>query len=400
MRRRHNRTSATRRPRPPAPQRTHLPAAPRSIVNWAPGLALRGKTGSVARAYHAVRAERTQIMVHFFIVVIGFVFQTIVAIWYFLLPNNPSATQANGAGGLNLVPPAVIVSFIAGCMLLSTLLYAKRIHTRFFGKRSVRSAGPSWMRGLPWVIERSASEKEQDEGVEVEGMMAEGSALTGGARTPGRGAGLNQRRAGKGRGDELDHKNMPLLDNPVTVIESHPDVATYGVGGDIYLGADGSGGSGVDSPSANRMIMASMSDYEMAGILSKRNDTENELPAPLSGKGAGKRTVKFFRRGSRQLSQVVAEMKDAVVGEWRDRFFVLHDGRLGYWASEADHAAGKPPNTQIDLYGYEVLVDMSDAKWGFTLETNSTLDSRRSVRTRSAPPSTPPIPRCSARASC
>ena len=139
-------------------------------------------------------------MVHFFIVVIGFVFQTIVAIWYFLLPNNPSATQANGAGGLNLVPPAVIVSFIAGCMLLSTLLYAKRIHTRFFGKRSVRSAGPSWMRGLPWVIERSASEKEQDEGVEVEGMMAEGSALTGGARTPGRGAGLNQRRAGKGRG--------------------------------------------------------------------------------------------------------------------------------------------------------------------------------------------------------
>ena len=33
-------------------------------------------------------------MVHFFIVIIGFVWQTIVAIWYFLLPNNQDPAQA------------------------------------------------------------------------------------------------------------------------------------------------------------------------------------------------------------------------------------------------------------------------------------------------------------------
>ena len=53
--------------------------------------------------------------------------------------------------------------------------------------------------------------------------------------------------------------------------------------------------------------------------------------------------------------------------------------RLGYWANETDHAAGKQPKNgeEIELYGYEVLVDMSDSKWGFTLEPTSALDTRR-----------------------
>ena len=101
------------------------------IANWAPGLALRGPTGSVARAYHAVRAERTQIMVHFFVVVVGFVWQTIMAIWYFLLPNQPDLNKVTGASGQernqgahDLVPTAILCSCIGGAMLTSAFLSA------------------------------------------------------------------------------------------------------------------------------------------------------------------------------------------------------------------------------------------------------------------------------------
>ena len=63
---------------------------------------------------------------------------------------------------------------------------------------------------------------------------------------------------------------MPLLDNPVTVIESHPDVGGVGVAG--HMGAS-------EVCSALRM---SMSDFEMAGMLSKRvhTNTRGSLGGP------------------------------------------------------------------------------------------------------------------------
>ena len=68
-----------------------------------------------------------------------------------------------------------------------------------------------------------------------------------------------------------------------------------------------------------------------------------------------------------------------MAGEWRDRFFVLAGGRLGYWQNEADYTAGKVSRNdeEIDLFGYEVFVDTSDAKWGFTLQPTSASDPRR-----------------------
>ena len=129
---------------------------------------------------------------------------------------------------------------------------------------------------------------------------------------------------------------MPLLDNPVTVIESHPDVAHEGVGLHRLPGSEHRGDG------AHRMIVASMSDYEMAGILSKRNDVEGRrcndedggsfrtaAPDGSSGRASAvkRRVSAGVQQGLSAIKETAIEMKDAVVGEWRDRFFVLHGGR-------------------------------------------------------------------------
>ena len=48
---------------------------------------------------------------------------------------------------------------------------------------------------------------------------------------------------------------------------------------------------------------------------------------------------------------------------------VLKDAHLQYWRSQADYEAGKAAamDNPINLRGFEVAVDMSDPKWGFTL---------------------------------
>ncbi len=53
----------------------------------------------------------------------------------------------------------------------------------------------------------------------------------------------------------------------------------------------------------------------------------------------------------------------------RERYFVLKDAHLQYWRSQADYEAGKAAamDNPINLRGFEVAVDMSDPKWGFTL---------------------------------
>ena len=48
------------------------------VGNWAPGLALRGPTGSMARAYDATRGERKQIYIFFFVALFCFTLQTLV----------------------------------------------------------------------------------------------------------------------------------------------------------------------------------------------------------------------------------------------------------------------------------------------------------------------------------
>jgi len=60
------------------------------VCNWAPGLALRGPTGSMSRAYDATRGQRRHINVMYIASLFGFVFQTDVAVS--ILDDSPGVT--------------------------------------------------------------------------------------------------------------------------------------------------------------------------------------------------------------------------------------------------------------------------------------------------------------------
>jgi len=145
----------------------------------------------------------------------------------------------------------------------------------------------------------------------------------------------------RGSTNTADAANLPLLDNPITVVLDHPDLAA----------ADSQ-----DSPNTT----PTFSDFEFRGILRKHTQHRSEL---------GSSSLR------RQLS---ATINSATASEWRERYFELRDRTLQYWRSEADYMNAKPATTEepIDLAGYHVLVDTSDPQWGFVLQP-TTEDGRR-----------------------
>ncbi len=79
----------------------------------------------------------------------------------------------------------------------------------------------------------------------------------------------------------------------------------------------------------------------------------------------------------------IGRLANSVAGEWRERYFVLRDGTLNYWRSQAEYEAGKPAALEeaIDLAGHEVLVDTDSPKWAFTI-TPILADGRRAWHLR------------------
>jgi hypothetical protein len=133
---------------------------------------------------------------------------------------------------------------------------------------------------------------------------------------------------------------MPLLDNPTCIIQGHPDLPRS-------ASAVGMGG-GFDPYEQQELSP----EYVKMGVLTKRADDRDD--------GTPGHT-RALRRMSRALSG----------NEWHDRFFVLtDDGFLQYWSSEADYRQDKPGRLDrpLALSGFEVIVDMSDRKWGFMLQ--------------------------------
>ena len=72
---------------------------------------------------------------------------------------------------------------------------------------------------MPWFESRHTDMDEAEQAM----LETEGSDRV--PQTPPQGG-----RSKRPANNDLELKNMPLLDNPVTVIESHPDVAGEGVG--------------------------------------------------------------------------------------------------------------------------------------------------------------------------
>eukprot|EP00966_Prymnesium_polylepis_P309588 7153320-Prymnesium_polylepis.1 len=224
-----------------------------------------------------------------------------------------------------------------GVTAIASVAYLMRMHERFFG---VKVSKNFKLRALPMPaasvgLEQSVSARRSITGG---GGAGTGAVTPAPSRSSCRRSSAAAAATADGGGSEAGGSQvsvaaftpprgdgrMPLLDNPVAVIESHPDVTgareeMVDVGG-IQLGS---------------------SEFEMAGYLSKQD-------AQADGPTNGGR-LRWMRR----------VVNNTIGGEWRERFFVLQNGELRYWRSENDYQAGKPSSEPIGLGAYEVLVDMA-----------------------------------------
>ena len=172
--------------------------------NWAPALALRGPSGSLARAYNATRGEKTQINAFFLLGIIAFAVQTIAAIW--ILDNVTKVTADAGA--------CTGATVVAG---LASLIYHVRMHRRFFGGG-------------------------QKIDLSEQTVAAAGAARYAAAGGP------------DGRGS-TNANTMPLLDNPVATVDTHPDIQV---------------GASAQRRQEQQLRQEHPNELEMRGVLSKR----------------------------------------------------------------------------------------------------------------------------------
>jgi hypothetical protein len=282
------------------------------VCNWAPSLALRGPTGSLARAYEASKSQKFQINMSFTVSVFFFSVQTVAAIW--VMDEHKGVT-----------PIAVFAAISGFAVLIFDIIVHKRIHERFFkGVDMGRRGG----RRLPSYRKKSS---------QAQGNAQPLIASNGGRSDDGAGA--------CGVAPEDPRRRMSILDNPLAGVGAHPDAV------------------------------------DRRPELKAQSDTEFNMAGSLLKRSAGHSDV-----GGRTLRRVASTVTSSVTGEWRERFFVLRNGQLQYWRTEAEYDADKPPalDNPILLRGMEVLVDTSDARWGFTLQPTDPTEGRRSWHFRAA----------------
>ena len=283
--------------------------------NWAPALALRGPSGSLTRAYKAVRGEKNQINAFFTVGIISFAVQTVCAVW--ILDETPKWTYDSIA--------ATAILGLAGVVIF---WYHRRMHGRFFGDSaklldvdSDAVAAAAAEEAAPAPAPSSTALKPINSG----GFFSRfgGSAATSHTTAPlvAADAPTSSTAPPRARASARRPSCTTLLDNPVALVDSHPDIAND----DTAAAAASTSG-----------------DFAMRGLLYKR----------VAAASARRR------------------LASAVTSEWRERFFVLSGGHLQYWRSEADYEAGKAGalDNPIDLRGFEVLCDMADPRWGFALQ--------------------------------
>ena len=97
------------------------------VCNWAPGLALRGPTGSMSRAFDATRGERMQVSMSFCIGIFAFGVQTVLAVW--ILDNKVGATS-NSLIATSLMGLAAVgsIAYTMRCALHPWIASCARAH--------------------------------------------------------------------------------------------------------------------------------------------------------------------------------------------------------------------------------------------------------------------------------
>jgi hypothetical protein len=178
------------------------------------------------------------------------------------------------------------------------------------------------------------------------------------AASGGSGGGLSRAPTvaggGGGRRKEKRSSITGLSDNPLALVLGNKDVA-LGASQTPFSKHSRAQQQLEDERSSGGSRKSS--EFEMSGWLEKRAGLDNQP------KGSW---LSSLRRGAS-----VASVNLSLTPSWQPRFFVLHETQLSYWHDEPGTEVGpelpKPPSSVIELSGYEVLVDMTDANWGFEL---------------------------------
>lgn len=163
--------------------------------------------------------------------------------------------------------------------------------------------------------------------------------------------------------------SVPVMDNPLAGL--------IGVNKDLSLGpaqpgwiknkkamqkgGDAGGASGLSSHAL--LAQTEDAEIEMSGVLYKR-----------IGEGASEGGSSVYDLIKKKAA--AASVQAAITSAWQPRFFALSGGVLVYWHSEADRTQGKPASAEIELGGYEVLIDANDPNWAFELRP-TIVDGRR-----------------------
>ena len=274
------------------------------VCNWAPGLALRGPTGSLGRAYDASKSEKTQINAFFTLGVISFAFQTMAAIWVTDTVKGPS-------------PHAIYTTTVTILAVIADAVYHSRMHKRFFGRgpqlcklKSKKKPITAGGGGLRTAL-LGAGHAESGAPLRAAGshphpranLEAASASVNGGADASSNAGAPSYMR---GPGPSSAGRRMAVLDNPVAR-------ANIGANPDASVASIEETHGDQDS-----RVVASSSEFNFSGVLSKKSFEHS----------ATTRTAGALRR----MATTIAG------GEWRERFVVVQDGVMQ--VHEAAYAHG------------------------------------------------------------
>mmetsp|Transcript_54332 Transcript_54332/g.140328 ORF Transcript_54332/g.140328 Transcript_54332/m.140328 type:complete len:462 (-) Transcript_54332:607-1992(-) len=338
--------------------------------NWAPGLALRGPSGSLNHAFEVVMHERKQINFVFLVALFSMVVQTTASVWILGMSiDDPGAIPYFNVPGYSVTCTLLGMVAIAG-----NAYYLKRMKRRFFGEN--KQLGLT-MTGQPKTGGGAKRISHLPEGPASMGAGASSCApagsgggsgssnapsvpgASGGLAVCGGGVGSQAATSGVGTLGAPNRKQRrgSMIDNPLVNI--------VGANKDVGLGFPG---MDTDATSVSAVLVgASSLELEMRGTLLKRVGADN-----TSGGASEASMLATLRRHA-----CAASVHAAISSPWQPRFCVLRHGTLSYWHEEVDCDESKPASAEIKLAGYEILLDELDPHWGFELRPTIEEDGRR-----------------------
>lgn len=317
------------------------------ISNWAPGLTLRGPTGSLNRAFDALVRERRQINVAFVFGIFTFVLQTVAATW--VLKDTEKGDPLEGYG--------LLTTIMAVIAMIMAVIYLRRMHSNFFPDDAASDTLSRKIYGEGGDF----TGREMDDKPLLKYSGEANTAAAAGAGLELQGGTSNMEVAAEGSNDGRtgrqssnpktaageQRRGSVLMDNPLTA-------AIHAQGADLALGPTKPKGPKPNESGVTALVSyGAPASFEFSGYLYKRVGADDRSPSTFRDK-----LVKKARSYS----------AGAVAPSWQSRFFHLSGTELCYWHSEEDFNTKRDsPRQAISLDGYEVLINTTDSNWGFEL---------------------------------